>query len=340
MSLGLVWRACLAFVVGIALGLLGVRFIDNTGGSPPGAVDPDFISRLFLVRQANTGELISLQIGPFEVGQNDFRITLLNPLGKPQRFDSARLRFSRLESGEAPEEVDTAPAGKSRGSSFPLTEPGWWQIDVVVNTDSTASFYLKLDRPSTAPRAFAPPAYVSDQNAQRMFEAAIARYERLEGLRRSEELTSGDPGPSKFGVWFVTSIDANPQGFHATTVGMDRSDSSELFSDNSRQCIRPFRDTWQCTAGSAPIGPFDLGYLRTAIGLKRGSEEVIDGEMTQVIFFYNPSQGAWYAWWIGEETLYIRRQVMVANGHFMLDRFSGHDVPVAIQPKDLAIQSR
>jgi len=338
MTSKLAWRAALALAAGV-VGLIIATTIATTMPSAGGSSatlrkQKPFIARLALIRQLNTGELVSLRIAPFEVGWNSARVTLLNPLGKPQRIDSARLRLSRLESAEVLGEVDTASSGQSTDATFFLARPGWWQIDVIVNADSSASFYLKLDQPSSAPQAFAPPDYASEGDAQQVFETALARLEGLAGVKWREELTSGDPGPSGFGVWFLTDIDVNRQGLHATTLGMDEG-ASELYSDLVRQCVRQGRGTWQCSDGPAPSGPFDRAYMRSATGFAKGREELIDGEMTRIVFFYNRPQSAWYAWWIGEQTHYVRRQAMVAQGHFMLDRFSEHDVPAAIQPKDL-----
>lgn len=341
MSLGPVWRACLAVLVGVALGYLALTVVNgaDTGPSSAGGLSSQnshFVPRLTLVRQANSGLLISLQVGPFEVGQNDFRVSLLNPLGKPQKLDSAHLRLSRLESSGVVSETAAKGLEQSKSGSFELAAPGWWQIDVTANSESSATFYLKLDQPSRAPAAFAPPDYPADPEAQNVFEAALARYESLKGLKWREELTSGDPGPGGYGVWFITYIDSSRQGYHAATLSMDQG-GSELYGGVSRQCFRQGREVWQCSPGAPPLGPFDLAYLKNATGFKRGREEVVDGEMTQVIFFYNQSQGAWYAWWVAPSTNLVLRQAMVANGHFMLDRFSGHDVPQQIEPRDLPL---
>ncbi len=62
-----------------------------------------------------------------------------------------------------------------------------------------------------------------------------------------------------------------------------------------------------------------------------GRHELVDGEMTQVVLFYNPSQPAWYCWWIGVDSGQLRRQAMVAAGHFMLTHYFDHNRPLAIQ---------
>jgi hypothetical protein len=341
MSIKLIWRACLAIIVGAALGYTALSLSTTDEGNPPASnssrSNAHFAPKLALVRQARTGLLISLQINPFEVGQNDFRVALLDPLGRPLKLDSAQLRLSRLESADFVSESDVAGSAQSHQGAFQFPEAGWWQVDVTANSDSTTTFYVKLDQPSGAPSKFSPPDYVADPGAQGIFQAALARYQALTGLRWREELTSGERGPSGHGVWFITNIAANLQGFHATTLSPEQG-SSELYSGATRQCFRHGRDGWQCSEGPAPTGAFDLSYLRNATGFKLGRREVIDGEMTQVIFFYNPSQSAWYAWWVGEKTHYVRRQAMVANGHFMLDHFSDHDVAVSIQPGDLPAQ--
>lgn len=86
----------------------------------------------------------------------------------------------------------------------------------------------------------------------------------------------------------------------------------------------------KCLTGQAS-SPFELDYMDPSTAFQFGRREVVDGEMTQVLLFYNPSQPAWYAWWIGVDTGYLRRQAMVAAGHFMLTHFSAHNEPVSIE---------
>jgi hypothetical protein len=49
------------------------------------------------------------------------------------------------------------------------------------------------------------------------------------------------------------------------------------------------------------------------------------------LLFYNPQQPAWYAWWVGEETGHLRKQAMVAAGHFMLTRYFEQNTPMEIR---------
>ena len=56
-----------------------------------------------------------------------------------------------------------------------------------------------------------------------------------------------------------------------------------------------------------------------------------NGESSQLLLFYNPGQKAWFGWWIGNATGLLRRQVMVAPGHFMLTRYFDQDTSLSIE---------
>ncbi len=43
---------------------------------------------------------------------------------------------------------------------------------------------------------------------------------------------------------------------------------------------------------------------------------------------------AWYLWWVGEETGYVRQEAMVSRLHYMLNRFSDFDVPITLTPPE------
>ena len=48
---------------------------------------------------------------------------------------------------------------------------------------------------------------------------------------------------------------------------------------------------------------------------------------------------AWYAWWVGEESGLLRREAMVARGHYMLHHFHDFDAPFTIAPQNFTIRS-
>src|SRR5438067_12110587 len=148
MSLGFMWRAGLALIIGFGVGFLALRLSSGGGSSPPHAQTVAFVPRLSLVREATQGELVSLQVSPFEVGENTFRVTRLDVAGRPQELAGAHLRFSRLESEGEVADLDALPSGASWSASFVLSGTGWWEIAVTVSQTSNADFDLTLPQTS------------------------------------------------------------------------------------------------------------------------------------------------------------------------------------------------
>jgi len=70
-----------------------------------------------------------------------------------------------------------------------------------------------------------------------------------------------------------------------------------------------------------------------ATGFQSGPLEEVDGEISQVITFWqppraNPSRApAWFAWWIGLASGELRREAMVSTRHYMVYGYSDFDVP-------------
>ena len=70
-----------------------------------------------------------------------------------------------------------------------------------------------------------------------------------------------------------------------------------------------------------------------ATGFQSGPLEEVDGEISQVITFWqppraNPSRApAWIAWWIGLASGELRREAMVSTRHYMVYGYSDFDVP-------------
>ena len=69
-----------------------------------------------------------------------------------------------------------------------------------------------------------------------------------------------------------------------------------------------------------------------------GPVETVDGEPCQVVTFSQPSPSgqawaaAWYAWWVGTETGFVRRETMVAPRHYMRYDYHDFNAPVTIAP--------
>jgi len=291
-----------------------------------------FVAAMALRYQMEAGTFVLLEIAPFQVGENTFRVTVFDRDTHPVPAEGVTLRFSRLEAEGAADEVSASPVAGEPGAmaDYPLTESGWWAIDVRLDGRPGVRFYLRLDDPSRAPLNFAPPDYASDPAAEALFRRTLARYERLSSVRWREELTSGQLEPTGIGVWVVTAGEAQAPDrvrLHILSPGYGEYD---LVRAGAVSCTQNRGQSWQCSTGRGEKA-FDLDYLAPATAFRLGRREMVDGEMARVLLFYNPSQPAWYAWWVGETTGYLRRQAMVAGGHFMLLHYWDHDAPLAIE---------
>ncbi|MGE0538825.1 MAG: copper resistance CopC/CopD family protein [Dehalococcoidia bacterium] len=303
----------------------------TSAGARPGAREGVAGPAVALRYQAAADRFVLLEIWPFQVGENTLRVTALGEQGRLVAADGATVRLSRLERAGDAAEVVATPATEGRGllASVWLPEPGWWAFDVALAGGGAASFYLRLDQPSQAPLAFAPPDYEPDPAAAALFERAMARYQSQTSLRWREELTSGLLAPTGIGAWVLTSGEATaPSRVHLNVLSPGFSEY-ELYRVDGQSCRRERGGRWRCsTIEAEPV--FDLDFQRGATAFRLGREEMLDGVPTQVLLFYNPTQPAWYAWWVEEGTGELHRQAMVAAGHFMLTRYFDHNAPVEI----------
>jgi len=75
-----------------------------------------------------------------------------------------------------------------------------------------------------------------------------------------------------------------------------------------------------------------------ATGFQFGPREEVDGELSQVVTFWQPPRTspsrapAWFAWWIGLASGEVRREAMVSTRHYMVYGYSDFDAPPNITP--------
>ena len=189
---------------------------------------------------------------------------------------------------------------------------------------------MRLDEPSKAPLEVAKPDYESDPEAEALFQTALASYRGLSTVRWREELTSGLLDPTGIGASVLTTAEIEaPDRVHYEVISPGSS-HYQVYQAGETACNQDFgEEAWQCSTGQRSNW-LALGYLKPT-AFRLGRTELLDGEMTRVLLFYNPSQPAWYAWWVGQESGYLRKQAMVAPGHFMLTRFFDHNKSATIQ---------
>ncbi len=318
--------------------------VSACGSSGSDTPSPTPQASVALRYQADDGRQALLEISPFEIGRNSIRVTVMDSQSQPAAAASVRLHLSRLENVAEPIDVPTtsSDSGKSYLAESELRQTGWWDIGVVIDTSHVIDFYLRLDDPSGAPLSFASPDYASDPAAQQLFRRTVQGYQQLATVKTSEELTSGLLAPTGIGALVVTDGETQrPDRVHYTTRSTATS-GNEVYRVGDRSCSRnPISGSaWDCAEVSGPA-VLDLSYLDRSTAFRLGRSELVDREDSQAVLFYNPGQQAWFAWWVGKETGYLRRQAMVAPGHFMLTRYFDHNVPVEIAiPPDVSFASR
>ena len=295
-----------------------------------GSGGKQFDAKIALRYATHEGRTVLLEVAPFEIGANHMRITVLDSIEEPVATANATVRLSRLESNGLVAEATPHPVGQNRlETDVRLDDTGWWQTEVVLSEKESASFYFRLDPRAKPPLEIAPPDYQSDANAEGVYQHALANYKSLNTLKWREELTSGLLAPTGIGAWVVTDGEAQrPDRAHYHVLSPGSSDY-DTYRVGSTTCSQDRGRSWQCSSASSS-DVLNLDYLRPT-AFKLGREDVVDGENAQVVLFYNPGQQAWYSWWVGSETGYLRRQMMVAPGHYMLTEFFDQNVPFAIE---------
>ena len=323
------WRLALAFAPS-ALLLVAIAACASPGSNPP---TPTPVTNVAVRYQADDGRQALLEISPFQVGRNTFRVMVMDGQSKPAPADSVELRLSRPESAAEPTSVPAPHSddGTSYVAEYDLQQTGWWDVGVVLDKLNVVNFYLRLDNPSTAPLAFAPADYASDPAAEALFKKTLQAYEGLSSVKEREELTSGLLAPTGAGITIITDYEVEADRIHYVTSSSG-STTNEFYRVGTQSCSRDVEpiSAWECQGDEAQKG-FDLEYLASSTAFRLGRQETVDGELSRLLLFSNPGQRAWFAWWVGEQTGYLRRQAMVAPGHFMLTRYFDHNAPLSIE---------
>jgi len=323
-----------------ALGFVGLTLlVSRTPAHPEGefcAADPQVAAGyggrgLILRYRTAGGQFVRLAVEPFQLGPNTFRVRLVDVTAARATADRLRLGFYRLEDTAPPDWVDIGP--RADDGEWRITRslnlPGWWVVAVSVDEAEPVPFVLRLDQPSRAPLAFAEPDYPSDPQAEALFRRALQNHRGLRAVRWEEQLTSGLAYPSETGAWVhVTGQAEAPDRFSLRVHNPDRQ-SYEVIQAGTVRCSRNQEEDWLCSE-TEPRSALDFRGLTSASGFRLGRQEPVEGELTQVVTFYEPVEKSWYAWWVGLDTGYLRRMAMVGPGHFMVTRYFDHNTALGL----------
>jgi hypothetical protein len=168
-------------------------------------------------------------------------------------------------------------------------------------------------------------------------DAAAAVYERgltaltgLHSLRWDERIADGDGHLAVAEYALTDGTNGSPAAFSAASA------RSALVRVGSSEWIKRSDGAWTERPTAATFVPADFRETyEGATDFRLGRVEEIDGESCRIVTFYVPEDRyseAWYAWWVGEESGLLRREAMVARGHYMLHHFHDFDASFTIAP--------
>jgi hypothetical protein len=291
---------------------------------------------------------VSLRVAPARPGEeNDLRvqITPRTERGTPAPVADPSSRIIALtaqplsEAGTPPETLALQPDPEAAGAlvaTSQLSGSGWWRFRAEVDgAGEAAEFYLLMPDPNINGPA-AVPANASSPEGEALFQRGMASITALRDVRFTQWIADGK-GNSALSAHAVTAGDDDrPPGFSYRAVG----GMEAVIIGSTRWINLPGDLGWQKQEGATVVLPseWDEEYLG-ATGFTLLGEETIDGERCRLLAFVVPELTeprrqtvAWYLWWVGEETGYVRQEVMVSRLHYMLNRFSDFDEPIDLVP--------
>jgi copper transport protein len=236
-------------------------------------------------------------------------------------------------------QVQPDPSAALFAGTVTLPRLGWWQADVTVTpldgVAARARFWLLLPDPNVTGTG---PDPTSDPEAQALFARGLESLTSLRSIRYTQRL--GDGGGSLYrSQTAVNAADAERPPAYTDTIIDDAGGVV------ARQIIVGDR-RWILVGGdwvdAEPI-PFLIpaawgeAYV-DATGFQLGPREDVDGELCQVVTFWQPPRAspsrapAWFAWWVGLASGELRREAMVSTRHYMVYSYSDFDAPTGIVP--------
>jgi len=278
--------------------------------------------------------------------ENVFRVQI-TPRTRPSAPDPTAQATARISSltaqslasePDSAETLDLQPDPETEGAftaSSPLDPGGWWRLSVAVDgAASPAEFYFLIPDPNVnGPNTV--PSNASSPEGEALFQRGIEALTTLRDVRFTQWIADGG-GNASVSEHAVTIGDGNsPPGFTYRAAG-----SMEAIIIGSTRWIRlPGDPDWEKQEGATVVLPseWDEEYVG-ATGFTLLGEETIDGERCRLLAFVAPELTeprrtvAWYLWWVGEETGYVRKEAMASRLHYMLNEFGDFDVPIALAP--------
>lgn len=232
--------------------------------------------------------------------------------------------------------TQAAPAGTTWVTTVDFTgDSRWWQLAVTLGWDGrnpvTVPFWIVIPDPNLY-GADEVPVPDSDPVAEAVYQRGVAATRDLRSVRYRQYFTDG------LGLGVVSD--------HAVDTGVDGGNAGFSYSTpGGLQAVVIGPDLWTKPEGgvwslgeASPMNPpanWPDEY-EGSVGFVLGRTEVIDGETCQVVTFLAPDlpnrAAAWYAWWVGVDTGFVRRDVMISRDHYMTGFYTDFDQPLGLVP--------
>jgi hypothetical protein len=221
-------------------------------------------------------------------------------------------------------------------ASSSLDQAGWWRLSVGVDAvEATAEFYLLIPDPNlNGPGAVS--TTVSSAAGEALYRRGLETITTLRDVRFTQWIADGRGNAALSAHAVTAGGGTTPPGFTYRALG-----GMEAIVIGSTRWVRlPDSPDWEEQEGATVVLPSEWGEEYTgATGFTILGEETIDGERCQLLAFVAPELTeprrrtvAWYLWWVGTETGYVRREAMVSRLHYMFHAFGDFDVPIALAP--------
>jgi hypothetical protein len=217
-----------------------------------------------------------------------------------------------------------------------LPSAGWWQADLTVTPPggiaARARYWLVLPDPNVTGMGLDP---ASDPRAQALFTRGLESLTSLRSVRYTQRL--GDGGGSLYRSQTAVSA-AEPERLAAYADRIvDAADdvvAQQVIVGDRRWIL--VDEEWVEAEPIPFLTPAAWGEAYAdAAGFQFGPREEVDGELSQVVTFWQPPRSrapAWFAWWIGLASGEVRREAMVSVRHYMVYGYSDFDAPPNITP--------
>lgn len=304
-------EALLSVVVLLAVGLLtalpparqpvAAASTDTANAAPSGD----------LTLAGNAGPtLVTLTIGPTGTGPAVLTARLQDATGTALTAATVAVTLQGPD-GAAPRETTlTEVRGRFIGSAD-LSKPGPWTIDARVTPTNGA--------PGTARFQLTLPA----GGARYLLVAADAAMNRLTSLREHQTLSSGG-----------ATVTSDYEYVAPDRIHIQVDNGSETIGIGPRRFDRTRLTGWQSSPWVSESGGYrwpNFDYARRATEVTLLGQETVDGVNCWVVTFLDPETEARYTFWIGDRDSLIRRERMVAPGHYMESRLGDFNAPMTIE---------